>query len=293
MNDLTTTATQSQSPSTQASPLQPQTSLNDWLDGKEATARQVDLSVVVPAYNEERRLPPTLIDMIDYFDKQSLSYEIIVVDDGSRDGTGEVVRKFERVRHQVKLIQLPKNQGKGHAVRLGVLNTHGKTILFADADGATPIEEFSRLYSVITSGGEIAIGSRALASSDTKVSTSVHRRLLGRLFNRWVNTVLLPDITDTQCGFKMFTRDAARFLFKLQNSDRFSFDVELLYIARKAGISVKEVAINWTNIPGSKVNLVVDSLKMLRDVLRFRVLHRGVAPEQYAEFKSTSREGKA
>ncbi len=262
-----------------------QHSVRNWLENQEPTALQVDVSVVIPAYNEERRLPPTLIDMIDYFDRQSFSYEIIVVDDGSRDGTCEVVRKFERVRQQVKLIQLPKNQGKGHAVRLGVLNSHGKTILFADADGATPISEFSRLYGVITSGGEIAIGSRALASIDTKVSTSVHRRFLGRIFNRWVNTVLLPSITDTQCGFKMFTRNAALFLFPRQQSDRFSFDVELLYIATKASITIHEVAINWNNIPGSKVNLVVDSLRMLRDVLRFRVQHRNVSPEEYAEFK--------
>jgi dolichyl-phosphate beta-glucosyltransferase len=264
-------------------------SVRDWLENQEPTALQVDVSVVIPAYNEERRLPPTLIDMIDYFDRQSFSYEIIVVDDGSKDGTCEVVRKFERVRHQVKLIQLPKNQGKGHAVRLGVLNSHGKTILFADADGATPISEFSRLYGVIRDGGEIAIGSRALASLDTKVSTSVHRRLLGRVFNRWVNTVLLPSITDTQCGFKMFTRDAALFLFRRQQSDRFSFDVELLYIATKAALKIHEVAINWTNIPGSKVNLVVDSLRMLRDVLRFRVQHRNVSPEEYGEFKRTQR----
>jgi dolichyl-phosphate beta-glucosyltransferase len=266
------------------SPLDLQHSVSNWFENQETTAIQVDVSIVIPAYNEERRLPPTLLDMVDYFDRQPFSYEIIVVDDGSRDGTGEVVRKFERVRQQVKLIQLPKNQGKGHAVRLGVLNTHGKTILFADADGATPIEEFARLYAVIQSGGEVAIGSRALASLDTKVSTSVHRRLLGRLFNRWVNTVLLPSITDTQCGFKMFSRDAALFLFRRQNSDRFSFDVEILYIARKAALRIQEVAINWNNIPGSKVNLVVDSLRMLRDVLRFRVLHRNVTPEQYLEF---------
>jgi dolichyl-phosphate beta-glucosyltransferase len=278
---MTSSTPNTQTATTAPPPPEAQASLNDWLDGKETTARQVDVSIVVPAYNEERRLPPTLIDMIDYFDRQSFTYEIVVVDDGSRDGTGEVVKKFERVREQVKLIQLPKNQGKGHAVRLGVLNTRGKTILFADADGATPIGEFSKLYSAIQSGSEIVIGSRALTSTDTKVSTSVHRRLLGRIFNRWVNTVLLPDITDTQCGFKMFSRNTAQFLFKNQSSDRFSFDVELLYIARKAAIPVKEVAINWNNIPGSKVNLVVDSLKMLRDVLRFRVLHRGVTPELY------------
>jgi dolichyl-phosphate beta-glucosyltransferase len=259
-------------------------SVHDWLNNQSATATQVDVSIVIPAYNEERRLPPTLLDMVDYFDRQPFSYEIIVVDDGSRDGTCEVVRKFERVRQQVKLIQLPKNQGKGHAVRLGVLNTRGKTILFADADGATPIEEFARLYTAIKSGSDVAIGSRALASLDTKVSTSVHRRLLGRIFNRWVNTVLLPSITDTQCGFKMFTRDAALFIFRRQNSERFSFDVEVLYIATKAALRIQEVAINWNNIPGSKVNLVVDSLRMLRDVLRFRVLHRNVSPDQYVEF---------
>jgi dolichyl-phosphate beta-glucosyltransferase len=260
-----------------------QHSVHDWFQSQATTATQVDISIVIPAYNEERRLPPTLIDMIDYFDRQPFSYEILVVDDGSRDATGEVVRKFERVRQQVKLIQLPKNQGKGHAVRLGVLNTHGKHVLFADADGATPIEEFSRLYSAITSGADVAIGSRALASLDTKVSTSVHRRLLGRIFNRWVNTVLLPSITDTQCGFKMFTRNAARFIFRRQHSDRFSFDVEILYIARKAALKIQEVAINWNNIPGSKVNLVVDSLRMLRDVLRFRMLHRNVTSQDYSQ----------
>jgi len=263
-------------------------SVHDWLEGQAATTTPVDVSIVIPAYNEERRLPPTLLDMVDYFDRQPFSYEILVVDDGSRDGTCEVVRKFERVRKQVKLIQLPKNQGKGHAVRLGVLNTHGKTILFADADGATPIEEFARLYTAIKAGSDVAIGSRALASLDTKVSTSVHRRLLGRIFNRWVNTVLLPSITDTQCGFKMFSRNAALFLFRRQNSDRFSFDVEILYIATKAALRIQEVAINWNNIPGSKVNLVVDSLRMLRDVLRFRVLHRNVSPEQYAEFATSN-----
>jgi len=262
-------------------------SVQQWLQGQELTAKPIDVSIVVPAYNEERRLPPTLIDMIDFFDQQPLSYEIIVVDDGSSDSTSEVVHKFERVRQQVKLIQLPKNHGKGHAVRVGVLNSRGRAILFADADGATPIEEFSKLYSALQSGAEIVIGSRALASTDTKVSTSVHRRLLGRVFNRCVNTLLLPSIADTQCGFKLFSRPAALFLFKRQRADRFSFDVEILFIAMKAGISIREMAINWTNIPGSKVNLFVDSLRMLQDVFRFRVRHRGTSPEQFKEFRAS------
>jgi dolichyl-phosphate beta-glucosyltransferase len=269
---------------------QPSPSVQEWLKGQEATAKPIDVSVVVPAYNEERRLPPTLIDMIDFFDRQPLSYEIIVVDDGSSDSTSEVVRKFERVRQQVKLIQLPKNYGKGHAVRVGVLNSRGRAILFADADGATPIAEFSKLHAVLQAGVEIAIGSRALASTDTRVSTSVHRKLLGRVFNRCVNTVLLPSITDTQCGFKMFTRAAALFLFKRQRADRFSFDVEILFIASKARISIREIAINWTNIPGSKVNLVVDSLRMLKDIFRFRVRHRSISPEQFREFCNSIQE---
>jgi dolichyl-phosphate beta-glucosyltransferase len=258
--------------------------VNSWLESQESKATQVDLSVIVPAYNEEWRLPPTLINMIDYFDQQPLSYEVIVVDDGSSDATSSVVRKFERVRQQVRLIQLPKNYGKGHAVKLGVLNSRGRSVMFADADGATPIEEFSRLYAVIKSGCRIAIGSRALASSDTKVSTSIHRRLLGRIFNGWVNAVLLPNIADTQCGFKIFSREVALFLFKHQRSERFSFDVELLYIATKAGIEINEVAINWSNIPGSKVNLVVDSLRMLRDLFRFKMLHRHVSPQAFSIF---------
>lgn len=260
--------------------------LNDWLERQETTATRVDLSVVVPAFNEERRLPPTLIDMIDFFDQQKLSYEILVVDDGSSDGTADVVRKFERVREQIRLIQLPRNYGKGHAVRLGVLNSRGRRILFADADGATPIEEFTRVNDAMNAGCDVAIGSRALASADTKVSTSVHRKFLGRVFNRCVNSLLLPAIADTQCGFKMFERTAGLFLFRRQRSDRFSFDVELLYMAKKAGMSIKEVPINWTNIPGSKVNLVTDSMKMFRDIFQFKMLHRNISPEQYEEFKS-------
>ncbi len=262
--------------------------LSDWMERQPASTSSVDISIVVPAFNEERRLPPTLIDIIDLFDRKGAKYEVIVVDDGSSDNTAEVVRKFERVRAEVRLIQLPKNHGKGHAVRLGVLNSHGAIILFADADGATPIAEVSRLQAALAAGFDIAIGSRALASQDTKVATSIHRRLLGRVFNYCVNIILLPSITDTQCGFKMFTRKAALFLFRKQRSDRFSFDVELLFLAHKVGLSVKEVPINWTNVPGSKVNLVMDALLMFRDIFRFRVMHRNVTRESFEQFERDS-----
>lgn len=264
--------------------------INNWIEQQPVTSPQVELSIIVPAYNEERRLPPTLIDIIDFFDRKALSYEVLVIDDGSKDGTAEVVRKFERVRNQVRLIQLPRNYGKGHAVRLGVLNSRGSNILFADADGATPIQEFDRLQSAISTGADVAIGSRAIASKETKVATSFHRRFLGRVFNKCVNVILLPSIADTQCGFKMFTRKAALFLFRRQRADRFSFDVELLYMAHKADLAIKEVPINWTNVPGSKVNLVLDSLSMFRDVFRFRVIHRGIDRSCFDQFEEQSAE---
>lgn len=258
-----------------------ESAVTDWMNQQSIHGRSVSLSVVVPAYNEERRLPPTLIDMVDYLDARKSSYEIIVVDDGSRDKTAEVVRKFERVRSQVRLIQLPKNYGKGHAVRVGVLNSNGERILFADADGATPFGELLRLEKALESGAEIAIGSRALQAESTKVTTAVHRRVLGRLFNFCVNRIVLPGVADTQCGFKLFTRPVAMFLFKNQRADRFSFDVEILYLAERIGAKVSEIPVNWTNVPGSKVRLIRDAFKMFRDILKFRLQHRGIRRESY------------
>lgn len=258
-----------------------------WMARQTASGRAVDISIVVPTFNEERRLPPTLVDMVDFFDKRGGSYEIIVVDDGSSDDTSTVVKKFERIRNQVRLIRVPKNYGKGHAVRTGVLNAHGRLILFADADGSTPIGEVNRLESALDDTTHIAIGSRALASSDTKVVTSWHRKYLGRLFNYCVNVIVLPGVADTQCGFKLFTAPAARFLFERQQSDGFSFDVEILFIAQKAGLKIAEVPINWVNIPGSKVSLFLDAARMFRDIVLYKVRHRAVSPADFANFMSS------
>lgn len=244
------------------------------------------LSVIIPAFNEQRRLPPTLLDAVDFLDSFDKEYEVIVVDDGSRDGTSAVVQKFEKIRSQVRLIRLPKNYGKGHAVRTGALNAHGQFILFADADGSTAISEVSRLLTAIEEGSEVVIGSRALRSDETEVKALLLRKILGRVFNKIVNTVLLPGIADTQCGFKLFSRKAANFLFSQQQSDGFSFDIELLFLAKKAGLSVSEIAINWENVPGSKVNLVSDSLRMFLDIFRFAWIHRGVTPESLATINS-------
>jgi dolichyl-phosphate beta-glucosyltransferase len=259
-----------------------QIDLEDWLAESGPDHGAVDLSVVIPAYNEQLRLPHALIEMIDMLDSRSSRYEIIVVDDGSTDRTSETVRRFERLRPQVRLVRLPVNRGKGHAVRTGMLNAKGHRVLFADADGATPFGELVRLEQALDSGADVAIGSRAMASRDTRVRTVLHRRILGRVFNAWVNALLLPAYADTQCGFKLFTRPAAQFLFARQRSERFSFDVELLYIARKAELNIHEVPINWNNVPGSKVNLVVDAARMLRDVPVFRWRHRDVRPRDFA-----------
>lgn len=255
--------------------------MDTWIASQSKRERDVELSVVVPAFNEQFRLPPTLIEMIDYLDSKRRSYEIIVVDDGSSDGTAEMVRRFERVREQVRVISLPRNLGKGHAVRLGMLNARGKRVLFADADGSTPIAEVERLIAAIDSGADIAIGSRAKLSNETKVTTRWYRKYLGRAFNFCVNQILLPGIEDTQCGFKMFTAEAADFLFKRQQADGFSFDVEVLFIAQRVEMRIDEIPINWTNVPGSKVSLVLDAARMFRDIFRFRVRHRGMTPELF------------
>jgi dolichyl-phosphate beta-glucosyltransferase len=260
---------------------QPSDKVQSWIGHQAITAEAVALTIVVPAYNEQRRLPPTLIDIIDFCDQRNTPYEVIVVDDGSTDETTEVVRKFEKVRGQVRLIQLARNAGKGHAVRVGMLNSKGTRVLFADADGATPIAELTRLEAALDSGADVAIGSRAKASTNTRVDTLIHRKLLGRIFNKCVNLILLPGIEDTQCGFKLFTRPAAEFVFKQQRSDSFSFDVEILYLAQRVGMTIHEVPINWQNIPGSKVNLVLDALKMFRDIFRFRLVHRNVTQSSF------------
>lgn len=258
------------------SPLKPEAATGS--GARAEAAATIALSVIIPAFNEERRLPPTLIDMVDHLDGWGNSYEIIVVDDGSTDGTGEIVEKFARLRPQVRLVRLPVNTGKGAAVKTGMLAARGARRLFADADGATPFEEFTRLMGELDQGADVAIGSRALASGTTRVKTVWYRRVLGRIFNGTVNVVLLPGVADTQCGFKLFTAAATAEIFRRQTAERFGFDVEILYIARRLGLHVVEVPINWTNVPGSKVNLLWDSAQMLLDVLRVRFRHRGVQP---------------
>jgi dolichyl-phosphate beta-glucosyltransferase len=250
----------------------------DWIAKQRPIESELDISIVIPAYNEQWRIPTTIIDIIDYFDERKSKYEIIVVDDGSKDKTIEVVQKFIKFRPQVQLLRLPRNYGKGHAVRTGMLNARGKYILFTDADGSTPIKEIVKLEKHLDAGYDLAFGSRALIDEEinTRIKTRWYRKVLGRSFNFLVNLLILPGIADTQCGFKLFTNKTAQFIFKLQECDGFGFDLELLYIAKKANLKFKEVAVNWTHVRGSKVNLVVDASKMFLDIFIFRWRHRNI-----------------
>lgn len=244
----------------------------------------VALTIVIPAYNEAERILPTLESVSQYLSARSArvsqaQFEIVVVDDGSSDNTAAVVLEAAQKHRQVRLISLPRNRGKGYAVRLGVLNARGARILFNDADGATPIAELERLDAALDQGADIAIGSRALPSTDVRVSTNAGRKIIGRVFNGIANALLVPGIADTQCGFKLFRAEAAMPLFERQTAERFSFDVEILFLAKRAGFTIQEVPINWTNVPGSKVNLVADSMKMFFDLCRFRLYAaRGLYP---------------
>lgn len=231
----------------------------------------IDLSIVFPSYNEAHRLPPTLLDAVTYLRERGSTFEIIVADDGSTDGTPAIVAQVSRLCPEVRLVANPKNFGKGYAVRTGVTNSRGRLVLFTDSDGSTPITEVERLISAIEAGADVAIGSRAVDGVGVVRETQVHRRFIGRVFNGIVSILLLPGLKDTQCGFKMFTRDSADAVFARQKLDGFSFDVELLFIARRLGLNTTEVGVNWFDVPGSKVRLLRDSLRMLRDTLLIAV----------------------
>lgn len=228
------------------------------------------LSIVIPAYNEEARLAPTLLDALAAFRRRRLGFEILVVDDGSRDATSQLVRDLSWDHPEVRLIRLAANRGKGYAVRTGVLNARGQLVLFADADGATPWEEFDRLHAAVVGGADIAIGSRAKPSVDTAVSARAYRRLMGRAFAWLVQALTVKDISDTQCGFKLFRGALAQELFSRMRMNGFSFDVEVLLMGQRRGSRIAEVPVNWTHRPGSRVSLVRDSLLMARDLFIIR-----------------------
>lgn len=228
----------------------------------------MQLSVVIPAYNEDRRLPGTLSLVYRYLQRSGMNFEIIVVDDGSYDGTAAYVEDFAQKYPGVRLLSYTPNRGKGFAVRTGILAARGDYILMNDADGSTPVEEVEKLLACAQQGGEVVIGSRAKPDEEVVVKALLHRKYIGNTFNLIVQSLILPGIHDTQCGFKLFSRQAAQDIFSVAGLNGYAFDVEILYIARLRGYKINEVAINWANVEGSKVNVLTDSPRMLMEVLR-------------------------
>ncbi len=238
----------------------------------EATPQRMPLSVVIPAYNEEARLEPTLRAVIAYLEAEKPDFEIVVVDDGSSDGTAAVVREIASDEPRVRLVELGQNAGKGAAVRAGMLAAEGASVLFSDADLATPIEELTKLERAIADGADIAIASRAADGADIRVRQHPLRELMGRTFNVMVRLTGLGGLRDTQCGFKLFTRDAARDLFGRSEVDGFAFDVEILVLAR-GRYRVAEVPVVWRHIDESKVSPGSDAARMFLDLWRIRARH--------------------
>jgi dolichyl-phosphate beta-glucosyltransferase len=233
-------------------------------------ARKPDLSIVIPAYNEETRIEPTVREIVGYCRSRARAFELILVDDGSQDATSSVGLLLSNEFPEIKLIRLAANHGKGYAVRTGVLNAIGRAVLFADADGATPINEVERLETALALGVDVAIGSRALQGEGVKVKAKLYRHIIGRTFHQLVEWLADAGVKDTQCGFKLFQSAVAQDLFSRMRMNGFSFDVEVLIMARRRGYRVAEVPVNWTHQAGSKVRLTRDSLQMAADLFRIR-----------------------
>jgi dolichyl-phosphate beta-glucosyltransferase len=228
------------------------------------------LSIVVPCYNEEQRLPRTIEQIERYLEGKHIEYELIVVDDGSVDGTRTIMDAAAERNPSVRLEALPHNRGKGRALATGVGVARGDEILLTDADLSTPIEELEKLQAAIDRGAGVAIGSRAVRGSRVEVSQPIYRVLMGKAFNLIVQAVLLPGIWDTQCGFKLFRADVAHRVFAGLVTDGFGYDPEVLFRARRQGVKIAEVPVVWRNSAPTKVSPIRSSFDMLRHVIRIR-----------------------
>jgi len=234
------------------------------------------LSVVIPTYNEERRIGRTLVIVREFLDSQNYPYEVIVVDDGSKDTTCSIVKIISESWLYIRLIANPINRGKGAVVKQGILNAQGKYILFTDADNATPIEQVKKLLEFVPHY-QIVIGSRHCPGAKIHIPQARHRILLSRASNLLIRLLAVPGVYDTQCGFKLFERNAGKMIFSNVKLERFGFDFEALVIANHLGYRLKEVGIEWYNDPESKVRAGRESLRTLRDLLRVKLnLMRGV-----------------
>lgn len=232
------------------------------------------LTVIVPCFNEQERIARTIEQTASWFGARGQPVELLAVDDGSSDLTRPRLEELAARLPVVRVLGYPRNRGKGYAVRHGVQASHGDPVLYMDADLATPIEEYLRLRDALATA-DIAFGSRALSGSTLLVRQPRYREYMGRTFNLLVRALAVPGVHDTQCGFKLLRRTCALHLFPLLTSDSYSFDVELLMLARRYGYRLAEVPVRWQHIPLSRVHPVLDSARMALDLLRLRLRHLG------------------
>jgi len=231
----------------------------------------LDLSIVIPAYNEEDRLPKTLDCIFLYLQTRPYRAEIIVVDDGSSDRTSEIVSACQLKYPGLRLVSNLRNRGKGFSVRHGMLEAYGEIALFTDADLSTPIEEADKLFAAMQDRGcDAAIGSRAIDRSLIEVHQSAFREHAGIFFNRLVRWIMNIEFSDTQCGFKAFGRKRARIIFEQQRVERFGFDAEILFLAKRHGLQVAEIPVRWSHDSATKVNVVADGIRMFLELLLIR-----------------------
>lgn len=234
------------------------------------TTKSVELSLVVPAYNEEKRIENPLDQVVNYLRNHFDQWEIIYSDDGSTDGTAAKLQKMREKYPEIKVVTVPKNKGKGSAVRVGMKAASGNVVLFSDTDFSTPIEETERLFQFIQNGYDVAIASRGLSASQIEVHQAWPREMMGKLFNILLRSLLPLGFMDTQCGFKMFSRKAIDIILPKMHLDGFAFDVEMLVIAQANQLQIAEVPVIWRNVLDSRVHPIRNSLEMIRDILRVR-----------------------
>jgi glycosyltransferase involved in cell wall biosynthesis len=228
------------------------------------------VSIILPAYNESQRLGTSLQKVLSYVAEQGWDAEVLVVNDGSRDNTANIVREFAATNPIVRLIENPGNRGKGYSVRHGVLESRGDIILFSDSDLSSPIQESAKLFAMLQEGADVAFGSRWLNAELQTERQSILRQIAGRAYNVLLRIILGLNFKDTQCGLKAFTRQAAEVVFTRQTIERWGFDPELLFIARQFKLRAIEVPVQWAHDDRSKINPLLDGIKMGIEMLRIR-----------------------
>ncbi|QNI35996.1 dolichyl-phosphate beta-glucosyltransferase [Edaphobacter albus] len=229
-----------------------------------------ELSIVIPAYNESARIESALERVTSCIAEQGWNAEVLVVDDGSSDNTAQIVQHWMQTHPRLHLIQNPGNRGKGYSVRNGLLQAAGDIVMFTDADLSAPMEEAERLITAIREGADVAIGSRWLDRARQTIHQPLYRQFFGRCFNWITRTVMGLPFKDTQCGFKAFKRSAAQVIFRLQTIERWGFDPEILFIARKLGYQIREVPVTWGHDERSRISYLKDGMKMLQDMAHIR-----------------------